>query len=215
MKYSLHPKELNNWKARITERVVDSYIKDSLITKLKEEGWDDVIFTSAWAKFKFSWFHDGTFQPERELFVANGLFPNRKLLIKFERLTEILNNVPDGFLIKLNKTGKSKCLGDALVELELDSKESWEWCGHRFVRSEHKINEQLPIVDGEIEIIEIKSGKSNLPQHQIMSYVNAIKRGYLLRFFHVYILSFEQNKFEIKERKIMKSSEIKTKITFD
>ena len=43
VKYSFNPKELNNWKARITERLIECYIKEVLIPKMKKEGWNHVF----------------------------------------------------------------------------------------------------------------------------------------------------------------------------
>lgn len=210
----MHPKELVNWKARIGERRVERYIKDSLILSLKESGWDDVLFTPAWAKFNFTHFKNGTFLPERMFFIANGLFPTRNFLEKFERLTKLLENVPDGFLVKLKKTGRFKRLGNALVELGLESR-SWDWYGHKFDCSEHEKNERLLIVDGDIEIIEVKTDKSNVPRHQIASYTRVVEKGYSLRFFHVNIISFEKNLFEVKEKLVTNPSEIKSRIIFN
>lgn len=42
MKYSLHPKELSRWKARITEHLTLHYIEGEVIPSLKRDGkWDE------------------------------------------------------------------------------------------------------------------------------------------------------------------------------
>lgn len=44
VRYSFGPKELNNWKGRITERLVQCYIEGILAPRLREEGFDLVFF---------------------------------------------------------------------------------------------------------------------------------------------------------------------------
>ncbi len=44
MKYSFRPSELNNWKARITERLVSLYISNQLMPRLRKEGFDLIYF---------------------------------------------------------------------------------------------------------------------------------------------------------------------------
>lgn len=189
-----------NFKGMITERLVRHYIRKEVIPTLKKEGYDDVILTPAWAKFEFSWFKDGTFLPERQFFIAKCFFPTNNFLKKFEKLTELLKNVPDGFLVKLKKTGKFKSLKNALSELKLDKKLEWNCQGHQFVRSMHKDNELLPIVKGGIEVVEVKSDKSFIAPHQRKSYKKRPKEGYQLRCYHVNIKSFEKNYFIITEK---------------
>ena len=64
------------------------------------------------------------------------------------------------------------------------------------------------MVNGEIEVVEIKSDKGFLAQNQIRSYVNVVKNGYTLRLFHVKIVSFKGNQFEIREKIIRDPNEI-------
>jgi hypothetical protein len=49
---------------------------------------------------------------EQTFFVSNNLIPTTELLRDFKDITRTLSNVPDGFLFKLKKTGKSKILRD-------------------------------------------------------------------------------------------------------
>jgi hypothetical protein len=75
IKYSFNRKEMNNWKARITERLIHCYIDDVLIPTLRKQGWDNAIFTP------HAWFGDYTGQGsemEVRFLVANGLFPTRR-----------------------------------------------------------------------------------------------------------------------------------------
>jgi len=210
LKYSLHPKELSGWKARITERLIQCYIEDVLISVLRKQGWDDAIYDCVtWLAPKFPWMREAKL--EYQFFIANGLFPTPEFLKKFEKLTDLLENAPDGFLIKLKKTGKFRRLKEAFNALS-----SWRVEGLERGIEEQKCrlrankDEQLPIVNGEIEVIEVKSGKSNLPPHQKRSYRNIIQEGYGFRFFHVNIISFDRNEFEIREKLLTNPSELKS-----
>ena len=64
------------------------------------------------------------------------------------------------------------------------------------------------MVNGEIEVVEIKSDKGFLAQNQIRSYVNVVKNGYTLRLFNIKIVSFKWNQFEIREKIIRDPNEI-------
>lgn len=211
MKYSFNPKEFNHWKARVTESLVRHYIENVLIPKLSKEEWDKIIFTSIgfapkntplrhpWAR---GWELEkkSRYSMERGFLIANGLYPTPKFLHRFEQLTNLLENAPDGYLIKLRRTGKFKYLKDALSELELDSMGGWSFGTCRFDRSEHDDKEKLPIVDGDVEAVEIKSDKSFIMPHQRRSYRKIIENGFTLRYFHVGIISFGKNDFEITEK---------------
>jgi hypothetical protein len=67
----------------------------------------------------------------------------------------------------------------------------------------------FPVVEGEIEIVEVKSGTARLASNQIKSYTDVLRKGYPLRYFHVEIISFERNQFEIKEKLITDPREFK------
>jgi len=218
LKYSLHSKELNNWKARITERVVELYIQEKVISRLKKEGWSDAIYTRGWFYQPIK-DHKGDLldlfeKREAKFFIANNLFPISRFLKNFEKLTKLLKNIPDGFLVKWKETGRFKILRDGLVEFGLDSYKnggSWNFGeNNRFLSPEHNMNERLSVVDGEVEVIEVKSGKSNLPPHQKRSYNNIIREGYVLRFFQVNIVSFERNEFEIEQKLFLGPTELKS-----
>lgn len=208
MKYSFNPKELSNWKARITERLVRCYIEDVVIPTLRKQGWSEVIFTPfAWCGTE----PEEEFEWEQKFFIANGLFPTKEFLRTFIKLTRLLETVPDGFLLKVRKTERTKPLKGALKEFGLENVQSFGIRGeYWFIRSEHNENEQLPIVNGEIEVIEVKSGKSVLAPSQKRSYRKILQEGYVLRFFHVNIISFEKNEFEIEEKLLTSPDDLKT-----
>ncbi len=60
-----------------------------------------------------------------------------------------------------------------------------------------------PFVDGEIEVIEVKYGKTpRIHPSQKESYKAIIEKGYTLRLFYVRTISIDDNKFEIFEKVI-------------
>ena len=242
MKYSFNRQELNSWKACITERLVERYVRDIVIPTLKKKGWDNtfflkilpihptVLYTASVAGIQYTprvsddapYLHST--KGNEMFFISNGVYPTNELLTKIEKpglfgtlrnkREGVLENVPDGFLVKLKKTGKSKSLREALTDFGLERFDHWYvgWGPYlygTFWRSEHDEGEVLPIVDGEVEIIEVKSGKSILLAYQRKSYLKAIKNGYLLRFFHVEIVSFKKNHFEVKEKLVRTEDEIR------
>lgn len=209
IEYSFNRKEMNNWKGRITERLIRCYIDDVLIPTLRKQGWDDAIFApqgDSMSEGSEMWS-----EMEVRFLVANGLFPTRRFLTSFKKLTNLLENLPDGFLIKIKKTGITKPLKEAIKEFKLDG---WSYHNEKgepiFDYSRFDKNEILPVVDGEIEVVEVKSDKATLPARQKRSYGNILREGYVLRFFHVNIVSFEKNEFEIEEKLLTSPNELKT-----
>ena len=215
MKYSFNRPDFRNLKGEIAERLVNCYIRENVIPLL-QKSWDKVIFTpQAWFGdeveqnknkpdyMKIFWRH------EEHFFIKNKLFPSQALMVKFKKLTKTLQNAPDGFLFKLKLTGEHKRLEEALQELQVSSFR-WTDHGYTFDYQEQNGDELLPIVDGHIEVIEIKSDKSNLPSHQRASYRNIVKEGYILRFFHVDESLFINNEFEIEEKLITEPNQIVT-----
>ena len=67
---------------------------------------------------------------------------------------------------------------------------------------------EIPIVMGEIEIVEVKSNKGRLSRVQKEEHGNLVKNGYPLRLFHVSIVSFAKNRFEVKEKLLRTIAEI-------
>lgn len=206
MKYSFHSNELNNWKARITERLVECYINDVVVENLRKEGWDDVTFTP------HTWFFEEELFENMELkfFIAHCLMPTKNFLNSFKKLTRLLENEPDGFLIKMHKTNETKCLKKIFQRNDLKNSYDWSFGRWRFRRQDHDKNEKFQIVDGEIEVVEVKCGKGYLAPNQKRSYRNILQEGYALRFFHVNIISFKNNEFEIEEKLITNPTELKS-----
>ena len=210
MKYALSTTDMNKIKARITEQLVKRYIEKVLTPALREQGWSQVIFEPR------TWFDDKydllglDWKLEQRFFIDNGLYPTEEFLAAFKKLTKVLENLPDGFLIKLRKTKRTKLLKEALAEFGLE-KDNWRIHSFQPIkRSEYADNEELPIVEGEIEIVEVKTGKAILPSNQMISYGKALQEKYVLRFFHVNIISFEKNIFEIEEKLVTNTEELET-----
>jgi hypothetical protein len=232
IKFSFARNELNNWKAKITERLAELYMAQSLMPKLKiEDGWDLVIcLTSPW----FTTSKDEELMPwlsyqKQTFFVSNNLIPTTKLLRDFKDITRTLSNVPDGFLFKLKKTGESKILRD-VKEMRLNFAGDFrigsgyhnpqELMEKGYVLQDESdftsdayrkmMYQSFPVVEGEIEIVEVKSGTARLASNQVKSYTDVLRKGYPLRYLHVEIISFEKNQFEIKEKLITSPRELKT-----
>lgn len=178
---------------------------------LKKEGWDYAFFREELPRNR----SDGRILLYDNLgwlegfFINDGLFPNHKLLSKIEKLKGLIEHKPDGFLIKLKKTGETKTLKEAF------GLERWEvrngllhFAPNCFIRFEHDGNEQVSMVDGEIEAVEVKSDKAHLQSYQRKNYIKIVNNGYALRYFTVKIVSFERNQFDIKERFIKNADEI-------
>jgi len=101
---------------------------------------------------------------------------------------------PDGLLLKLRKTGKTRKLKERdcpkVASLRIDAS--------------HKHGDVLefPIVDGELEIIEIKCGRqAKLMSKQKETYNNLIAKGVPLRMVKVKIVSFDDNEYLVVDRK--------------
>jgi len=98
-------------------------------------------------------------------------------------------------------------LKDALEEFGLQNR-GLSVGEYSYFPSEHDGNEQLQVVEGEIEIVEIKTGKAIIPSDQMISYRKVLGERYVLRFFHVNIISFEKNEFEIEEKLVTTPEEL-------
>jgi len=133
------------------------------------------------------------------IFLKRGVFPSLDMYGKTINLISLLEVATDGILFKLNKTGEV-----------IDRKKALSGMKGNTNILLNELPEKIPIVSGDIEVIEIKLGKSNLPPHQKRSYRNIIQEGYGFRFFHVNIISFARNEFEIREKLLTNPSELKS-----
>lgn len=243
MKYGLPINVINNYKGRITESLVRYYISENLIPRLKEEkGWTDVFFgklesplnriekellqgnTQA-VKEMEEWNRGYYLDRPKDIiseinkaFLCKKIFPNQQLLDNCLKLLMVLGVSTDGMIFKTKRINKKISKQKALstinenynrVNLETNIPVNYV--------DKDDLPEKIPLVDGDIEIIEVKSGNARIPLHQIEDYQKAIENGFFLRYFHVNIISFKDNMFELKEKLITNPREVtsyplKTKI---
>ena len=183
----------NRWQAQVSERLVGNYIEDKLIPALKLQGWNEVVYAQSHC-FNFYYDENESQRPKsrqgvwnnyvHSFLLENGLYPTEEFMESFKKLTSLLKHSPDGYLFKFKKTGKVKSLKK-----------------HANAQSE-----LLPIVNGEIEVVEVKSGKAKLFPSQKEDYCNVLIERFVLRFFQVEVVSFEKNEFGIEEKIISNSS---------
>ena len=272
MRYSLNKIEHRNFKARITERLVEKHIKEISIPQLRKEGFDLVIFDRL-RGFQFtgipiplssfsllSWLsllgaedtkleelynttpdyrtingdyhlqHDMDEEERRKtvierwkkvgrcradsihakvntFYLKQGVMPHPEFYLKTIELIALLQVATDGLLFKMKKTGKMIPKSDILHIL----KNIKEATSDSYIE-ESDIPENIPVASGEIEIVEVKADKASIPPHQRQNYKFAIERGYPLRYFHVFIISFENNHFEVEERILENADDLKETI---
>lgn len=193
--YCFKQPEWSNWKGRLCEELAMDYIREIFIPELrKREKWQH-IFVMKQAIFRKVednvYFFDEE-EAKRDFFLF-GVYPSRKLLNKFTYISRALSLehcFTDGLIVKLNETGKTKRLQDPISRLRLPPE----------IRDKDVTD--LPIVDGKIEILEIKSRKSPLRAKQKSVYNSLIMKGFPLRLFHVHMISFDENKFTVEERRV-------------
>lgn len=205
LRYSFAAGALNNVKGHISECLVRQHIEDRVIPSLKKEGWDYVFFVGylpSIIPYDNLPPEQRPFQDGEKFFITKDIFPNREFLTNLKKLDKLIEYEPDGFLIKLKKTRETKPLREALVEFRLLGVDGFIGC-HK-----HGKTEQLPIVNGEIEVIEVKSEKAHLQASQRKNYTKVVSNGYALRYFHVRMISFERNQFEVREKIIRNADEI-------
>lgn len=165
---------------------------------VKEEGWDHVVLsrndykqhTRVWNKklFKYDYF--------REDFIVHGFYATRKLLSNYATAVGILKQhhcTPDGVLLKLKENGEMKKIREnaspSVARLRISSRKR----GNVF---------ELPIVEGDLEIVEVKCGRNaKLMDKQKETYNSLIAKGVPLRLIKVRIVSFDQNRFLVEEHK--------------
>jgi hypothetical protein len=215
----------------IGERLVNLYINDELIPSLKKnEGWTDILYIRAWYHEPRSFPNFDEYRPhitegmetearkelwermkksikfmeemEARTLLDKGFYPTKEFLKYFKKLTASLSHTADGFLIKMKRTETTKTINEAIREFELvDASENEFIEGLNFQKIDK--NRMLPVVNGKIEMIEVKTGSKEGISLQTSSYRNAAANGFPLRFFHV-----DLNSFLIQERLIVNSNEI-------
>lgn len=199
MEYRFRPPEYNGLKGKIGEQLARSYIRNQLAPKLvNDEMWDYVLFSRndykqrarTWNRKLFS------FDNFRDDFLMLGFYPKTKLLSKYASAVGILNRnhcIPDGLILKLKKTG-----GHQRLQRESCPSET----RFRLKATEGGVHYKLPTVEGDLEIVEVKCGRSaKLIEKQKGTYNDLIEKGIPVRMINVKIISFDLNKFLIEEHR--------------
>lgn len=199
MQYRFKHLEYNGLKGVIGEHLARSFLRRNLFPHLiQKEGWDHVVLSNnhykqhAWTwrtkLFDFDQFRDD--------FIIHGFYANRKLLSKYASTVGVLelnHCTPDGLLFKLKRTGKTRRLIEktcpSIAKLRIDGLKQ----GNAFV---------LPMVEGDLEIVEIKCGRNaKLMDKQKKTYNDLIAKDVPLRLIKVRIVSFDLNRFLVEEHK--------------
>ncbi len=184
----------------IGEHLARSFIRNSLAPKLvKEEGWNHVFLSqNDYKHHKESWKQKlFRFDAFRDDFTAQGFYANRKLLSRYAQVVGVLvenHCTPDGLLLKVQLTGETKKLMKRecpkAASLRVDTSP----------RSSDTL--EFPVVDGSLEIVEIKCGRTaKLMVKQKTTYNDLIARGFPLRMIRVRIVSFDLNQFLVEEHR--------------
>jgi len=204
LEYRFKSLELSILKGVIGEHLARSFIRNTLAPKLEEEEkWDHVVFSRndykqshrAWNEKLFS------YDRFREDFYSHGFYADRQLLSKYAMVAGVLAHnhcTPGGLLLKLQDTGHKR-------RMEKDVRPSNTRLRRRSSKKRREVS-KLPVVKGDLEIVEIKCGRSaKLMKKQKETYNNLIWKGVPLRMVEVRIVSFDRNKFLVQERKFEKS----------
>jgi len=200
LEYKFRPLEYNGVKGGVGERLARSFIRNQLAPKLKqEEGWDHVLLSHNDYKHHVWAFNTKLFRFDefRDDFVIHGFFPGVRFLSKYASAVGVLMQnrcTPDGLLFKLRDTGKTRTVKQkdcpSITKLRVDpAQKTGAGC-------------ELPVVDGELEVVEIKCGRSaKLMGKQRETYNDLIAKGIPLRRINVRIVSFDLNRFLVEERR--------------
>ena len=200
MEVRFRPLEYNTLKGTIGEHIARSFIRNHLASKLiKEEGWDHVLLSNNDFK-KHAWTWNTklfSYDKFRKDFITHGFYAEVKLLSKYAMTAGVLAKnhcTPDGLLLKMRETGKTKRLkvqnypSNARLKVKLSSKS-----GEAL---------ELLSVTGDLEVIEIKCGrKAKLMNKQKETYNALIAKGIPLRMIRIKIVSFDLNRFLAEEHK--------------
>ncbi|MDH5793725.1 MAG: hypothetical protein OEZ18_04080 [Candidatus Bathyarchaeota archaeon] len=204
MEYRFRALELSILKGVIGEHLARSFIRNTLAPKLEEEEkWDHVVFSSNDYRQSLKAFSEKLFSFDRfrEDFFAHGFCADTQLLSKYAMVVGVLARnhcTPDGLLLKLQDTGHKRRVGK-------DFRSSNVRLRNRSSKKSGEVS-KLPVVKGDLEIVEIKCGRrAKLMEKQKETYNDLIWKGIPVRMVEVRIVSFDRNKFLVQERKFEKS----------
>ncbi len=203
MQYRFKHLEYSGLKGIIGEQLARSFVRSDLAPKLmREEGWDHVVLSrNDYKRHAWTW-NTKLFKHDHfiEDFIIHGFFANIKLLSKYTTAIGVLEQnhcTPDGILLKLKENGKTRSLKQH-VRTPLIAK-------LRIGDSVRHENSRLPMVGGDLEIVEIKCGRNaKLMDKQRRTYNDLIAKDVPLRMIKVRIVSFDLNKFLVEEHRYEK-----------
>ena len=132
------------------------------------------------------------------VFLRQAIYPDSALLQKVLKLFATMDVATDGILFKMRKTGESISRKSGLSRLAPDVK---------FMKG---LPSRIPIFSGEVEIVEVKANKARIPFWQQKAYAKAIRNGCPLHYFHVEILSLDDNDFNLTEKTITDPCKVKS-----
>jgi len=132
------------------------------------------------------------------IFLRQAIYPDSALLQKVLKLFATMDVATDGILFKVRKTGDLISKKSGLSRLTPD------------VESMKGLPSRIPIVSGEVEIVEVKANKARIPFWQQKAYAKAIRNGCPLHYFHVEILSLDDNDFNLTEKIITDPCKVKS-----
>ncbi len=184
----------------IGEHLARSFIRRKLAPDLaREEGWHHVVLSNNDYKLhsKMRTKKLFSFTPFKTDFLQQGFYATTKLLARYAEVAGVLTHhhcTPDGLLMKLRKTGPTKKLQTRTcplgARLRLDGP------------SQPGDHLEFPVVDGELEVVEIKCGRqARLSNKQKETYNTLIAKGVFLRMVQVRIVSFDRNRFLVEEHR--------------
>ncbi len=205
MEFKLPPKKLSVLilKGQIGEKVCESYINDVSIPKLESEGrYTRVVY---WPANRED-FETDSYATRRDRctrpFLFHGMLPTPATLARFETLLQLLRTIPDGFLFKTTRTGKTHVISVGLKGLGLSASVplSFRRGGSLLVPEPRlRLDSQVEEVEAEIEFVEVKTDSGDFRTKQAQDYTEALKAGFHLRVFAVRIGSLQNNSFDIAE----------------
>ena len=200
MKYRFKALEWNGLKGTIGEHLARSFIRTVLAPRLaQEEGWDHVVLSHNDYKHQAKKPSQKLFKFDRyrEDFMGHGVYATSRLLARYaDAVGTLLKNhcTPDGLLLKLRETGSVTRLKARACPLGTLSRVA--------ASQRHGDRVELPVVDGALEIVEIKCGRAaKLVGKQKSAYNDLIAKDVPLRMIKVRIVSFDLNRFLVEDHR--------------
>lgn len=198
-------KKVKDWRSEFESSMISSVMID------KNGNREVIVDDGRWGKIteKEKQFHVRRWKEEmikeaidvvnriKMVFLRQAVYPDLVLFQKVFKLFATLDVATDGVLFKMRKTGES-ISKSGLSRIMQD------------VRFRKGLPSRIPIVSGEVEIIEVKANGACIPFYQQKSYAKAIRNGCPLHYFHVEILSLDDNDFNLTEKIITDPCKVKS-----